>query len=65
MFDKPMKFYDDDGAEINSDLIPKPAMCITCAKEDQPAEEHVCILTRLDQKDEEEFHCEAYEPKTI
>ena len=23
-----MKFYDDDGTEINPDLIPKPDLCI-------------------------------------
>ena len=29
-----MKFYDDDGAEINADPIPKPDLCITCTRDD-------------------------------
>ena len=65
MSDNPIKFYDDDGTEINPDLIPKPAMCATCAKDDLPKEEHLCALTRFDQQDEDEFLCEAYEPKTF
>ena len=31
-----MKFYNDDGTEMNPDLIPKPDLCITCARDDVP-----------------------------
>ena len=56
-----MGYYDDDGNELNPDLIPKPGLCITCKKNDDPDEEILCNLTRLDQRDEQEFKCFAYE----
>ena len=40
------KFCDDDGIEINPDLIPKPDLCITCKKDGLSGED--------------EFICEAY-----
>lgn len=58
------KFYDDDGTEINPDLIPKPDLCITCKRDGEPGKEEIlCTLTRSDQQDEPEFRCDAYEPK--
>ena len=64
MTNKNPKYYDDDGSEMNPDLIPKPSLCLTCAKDEMVGEEQVlCNLTRLDQQGEDEFHCEAYEPK--
>lgn len=58
------KFCDDDGTEINPDLIPKPSLCISCRKDGLPGEEEIlCTLNRMDQVGEEEFGCEAYEPK--
>ena len=63
MDDKPIRFYDDDGAEINPDIIAKPSLCASCAKDDDPSEEPLCALIRLDQRDEEEFECGAYVPK--
>ena len=54
---------DDDGNELNPDLIRKPALCVSCAKDGDPSEEIVCCLNRLDQQDEAEFKCFAYEPK--
>ena len=59
-----MKFYDDDGSEITTDLVPKPSLCLLCAKDDDPKEEPLCLLNRFDQQDEEEFECGAYEPQT-
>ena len=57
-------YFDDDGNEINPDLIPKPGLCITCKKDNiSGKEEMLCTLTRADQQGDEEFHCEAYEPK--
>ncbi|AQQ70749.1 hypothetical protein SMSP2_01110 [Limihaloglobus sulfuriphilus] len=64
MNDNHPKFYDDDGTEINPDLIPKPALCVTCKKDGISGEEEIlCALTRADQQGEDEFRCYAYEPK--
>ncbi|MFC1762970.1 hypothetical protein ACFL6U_12935 [Planctomycetota bacterium] len=60
-----MKFCDDDGTEINADLIPKPDLCITYARDDIPGkEEMLCTMTCADQQCEPEFFCDAYEPKS-
>lgn len=53
-------FFDDDGFEINMDIIPKPSLCISCIKNDNPKEEVLCNMTRNDQKDNPEFKCFAY-----
>ncbi|MEI7503086.1 MAG: hypothetical protein WCJ61_07365 [Paludibacter sp.] len=53
-------FFDDDGYEINMDLIPKPSLCLTCQNDDNPHEELLCNMTRHDQRDSENFECFAY-----
>ena len=53
-------FFDDDGYKINTDLIKKPSLCLTCVKDDDPNEEMLCNMTRYDQKDNSEFKCFAY-----
>jgi hypothetical protein len=53
-------FFDDNGYEINMELIKKPSLCLTCEKNDDPAEELLCNMNRHDQKDEKEFKCYAY-----
>jgi len=64
MEDNKPKYFDDDGTEINPDLVPKPDLCISCKKDGHVGEEEIlCNLTRTDQQGEDEFHCEAYEPK--
>ncbi len=63
---KPSKihgFFDDDGYEINTDLIKKPTLCLTCIHDNDPNEEPLCNMTRFDQQGELEFKCFAY--KTI
>ena len=60
--DKP-RYFDDDGTEMNPDLVSKPSLCVSCAKDGDPREEILCNLTRLDQEGEADFQCEAYEPK--
>ena len=58
------KYYDDDGSEVNPDLIPKPTLCVSCKRDGMSGEEEVlCNLTRADQQGEEEFRCEAFEQK--
>ncbi|MDP2301974.1 MAG: hypothetical protein Q8N03_06085 [Ignavibacteria bacterium] len=52
--------FDDDGYEINIDLIKKPSLCLTCLHNDDPNEELLCNLNRFDQQSEQEFNCFAY-----
>ena len=56
-------FFDDDGYEINTDLIKKPSLCIACINDDNPMEEIFCNMTRYDQKEENEFKCFAYKSR--
>ena len=53
-------FFHDDGTEFNPDLMPKPSLCATCKKDDQPDQEVLCNLNRADQE-EDIFMCFAYE----
>jgi hypothetical protein len=53
-------FFDDDGYEINADLIKTPSLCLTCLNHDDPDQELFCVMTRYDQRDEQEFICLAY-----
>ena len=59
-----MPYLDDDGNEINPELIGKPSLCITCTKDDDPNELVLCNLNRMDQSQDEGFECFAYTPKT-
>lgn len=58
-------FFDDDGYEINADLIKKPTLCLTCVHDDDPSEEPLCNMTRFNQQGESEFVCFAYKKKQI
>jgi hypothetical protein len=31
-------YYDDDGNQLNPELIPKPGLCLTCKKDSNPNE---------------------------
>ena len=53
--------FDDDGTEVNPDLIPKPDLCSICKKQDDPKEEILCSLNRLDQRNDDDFKCFAFE----
>ncbi len=57
------KFFLDDGSEVDPDLIAKPILCESCLKDDNPAEEILCTLTRIDQRGQKDFKCHAYELK--
>lgn len=57
-------FFDDDGYEINTELIKNPSLCLTCINDDNPNEEMLCNMTRYDQKDDNEFKCFAYKNMT-
>ena len=54
-------YFDDDGNKLNPDLIPKPDLCLSCTKNEDPNEEILCNLNRLDQDGDNEFICYAYE----
>ena len=57
-------FFNDDGTEINADLVPKPGLCLTCRKDNASGKEEIlCILTRNDQRGDKNFECGAHEPK--
>lgn len=57
-------FFDDDGNKLNPDLIKKPDLCLSCIHDNDPNEEILCILTRLDQNESgEEFKCYSYRQK--
>ena len=56
-------FFDDDGFEINTELIKKPSICLTCINDDNPKEEMLCNMNRYDQRDDKEFQCFTYKNK--
>jgi len=61
--DDTLKYFDDDGNEMNPNLTSKPALCVSCVKDEDPNQEMLCNLNRLDQQGEADFKCGAYEPK--
>ena len=60
-----MPLYDDNGNEINPNLIPVPSLCIVCRLYDvEDWEENIlCNLNRFDQQYSEEFKCGAFDSK--
>lgn len=52
--------FTDDGYQVDVDLIAKPLLCLSCVHNDDPNEELLCNLNRMDQKDEKNFVCFAY-----
>ncbi len=56
MEDHAPKYFDDDGTEINPDLVPKPDLCISCKKDGQPGQKEIlCNLTRPTNKEMKSF----------
>ena len=61
-------YYFDNGTEFNPDLYPKPGLCLICKineDSDDPEDEILCNLTRLDQHGKEEFSCGHFERKNL
>jgi hypothetical protein len=58
-------YHDDDGTELNPDLYPKPSLHLSCDlnESDDPEDEVLCNLNRLDQRNEKEFLCYQYKEK--
>jgi hypothetical protein len=56
-------FYDDDGTKIDPETVPLPSLCVICKRHnsDDPEEKTLCLMTRYDQLDEEEFKCDRFE----
>ncbi len=52
-----MPYFNDDGTEVNPDFYPKPGLCLICKLNDDPEEEIMCTLTRIDQRKDHEFIC--------
>ena len=59
--DETFGYFDDNCGKLNPNLISKPDLCTTCRKDDDEEEEILCNLNRLDQANENEFICYAYE----
>ncbi|MBI4596700.1 MAG: hypothetical protein HY730_10070 [Candidatus Tectomicrobia bacterium] len=57
------EFSLDDESEIDPDLTAEPILCVSCLRDDNPAEEILCTLTRIDQRGQKDFKCYAYELK--
>ena len=49
---------------LNTNLVPKPHVCASCVKDDDPHEEFVCFLCRVDQQGEPKFICAYYEGRS-
>lgn len=56
-------FFHDDGTPIDPETIPVPGLCIICKKYfmEDPDEKMLCLLNRIDQRDETGFECGAFE----
>lgn len=57
------RYFDDDGNELDPNLIKKPSLCTVCAKDGDPREEILCNLLRLGHEEGEEFICHAFRRK--
>ena len=55
-----MPYYDDDGNELDPATVQMPQMCLMCEKKDDPDEEILCNLNRLDQRNDKTFKCYAF-----
>ena len=60
-----MKYYNDNGTEMNPNLHSLPNLCMSCKKKDDPNEEILCNLNRLDQIGQADFKCFAYEQRVF
>jgi len=62
---RPCLNYDDDGNELNPDLVPKPGLCLACIHDEPEDEldEIVCVLARFDQEKGKDFVCLGFQPR--
>jgi len=53
-------FFDDDGTPLCPDLAPVPSLCVVCRRHDDPRQEKLCAINRLDQSGKDEFRCDSF-----
>ncbi|MCG2712547.1 MAG: hypothetical protein L6416_09530 [Candidatus Omnitrophica bacterium] len=58
-------YFLDDGTWVNPALVPKPSLCVMCKYDEDKKEEVLCMLTRTDQQDEDDFKCCSYKMKVF
>ncbi len=56
-------YYDDDGNELDISNLKMPDLCQSCEKKDDQREEILCNLNRLDQQNDDDFQCGAYQSR--
>ncbi len=58
-----MQYFDDDGNELFPNLIRKPMLCVICRVDrvGEGMDRVLCNMNRLDQRDDEEFYCGAFQ----
>lgn len=63
MNDNMSDFYNDDGAPVNPDIVPKPSLYVSCLHDGNREQETLCMLNRIDQQNTKDFKCFAYRQK--
>jgi len=60
---EPDGLFEDDGTIVNPKAVPIPSLCILCRKyKTHDHEENLlCLMTRYDQRDSNDFNCDAFE----
>jgi len=55
--------FNDDGTPVDIASIPIPALCLQCRSflEGDAEENILCLMTRNDQKDDDDFNCYSFE----
>lgn len=55
--------YDDEGNKIDPLTVKKPGLCLLCKHDgaSDKIENTLCIMTRYDQRNEDNFECGAFE----
>lgn len=53
-------YFNDDGTPIDINTMRMPGLCTICINNDDPDQEILCNLTRLDYNPDEEFICYAF-----
>ncbi|PSL07182.1 hypothetical protein [Cecembia rubra] len=56
-------FFDDEGNKIDPMTVKKPSLCLLCKNNDtsDKIENTLCMMTRYDQRNEENFECGAFD----
>jgi hypothetical protein len=54
-------FDKEEDETLDLELVAKPSLCLSCKKDNDPNEEEMCMLTRMDCDEGDEFLCGAYE----